>query len=86
MSAFNTTIQRWGKDKDKIIFTMEALEDLFIRFAEEKLNETSPNFIYGSNHFGKSILSFVWEYLWKVVQIFHKVLEVEVIALLFHQN
>ena len=64
MSAFNTTIQREGRarsieDKDDIVFTMEEFEDFFIRFAEEKLNETSANITYESNQFGKSFFSFV---------------------------
>ena len=38
---------------------MEELEDFFIRFAKETLNETSSKFTYESNQFGKSIWSFV---------------------------
>ena len=49
------------EDKDDIIFTMHAFEDFFIRFAEEKLNETSPKFTHESSQVGKSIFSFVWE-------------------------
>jgi len=43
------------ENKDDIFFTMVAFEDIFIRFAEEKLSDTSPGFTYRSNKFGKSI-------------------------------
>jgi len=41
------------ENKDNIFFTMGAFEDFFIRFAEEKLNDTRPEFTYRSNKFGK---------------------------------
>jgi len=41
------------ENKDDIFFTMSAFEDFFIRFAEEKLNDRSPEFIHKSNKFGK---------------------------------
>ena len=56
------------KDKDDVVFTMDEFEEFFIRFAEEKLNVASPKFTYKSNQFGKSIFSFVWEYVLKVVR------------------
>ena len=82
MSALNTTIQEFRtisandtrvakageENKDDIFFTMGAFEDFFIRFAEEKLNDTSPNFTYGSSQCGKSMFSFVWEFLLKKVR------------------
>ena len=56
------------ENKDDIFFTMGAFEDFFIRFAEEKLSNTSPSFTYESNEFGKSIFSFVSEFLLKEVR------------------
>jgi len=44
------------ENKDDIFFTMGAFEDFLIRFAGEKLNDTSPNFTYETNQFGKSFL------------------------------
>ena len=71
MSAFNTAIQRKVRatsieDKGEIMSTVDALVDLCIRLAEKKLNETSPKFKYESNHVGKSMFSFVREYLSKL--------------------
>ena len=72
MFALNATIEEFRnisnvkrldtageENKDYIFFTMGAFEDFFIRFAEEKLNDTSPKFTYESNQFGKSIFWFV---------------------------
>ena len=71
MSALNATIEKirtisnthvnplptaGEENKDEIFLTMGAFEDFFIRFAEEKLNDTSPEFTYWSNKFGKSIV------------------------------
>ena len=82
MSALSTTIKeirnisindkrRHNADvenKDGIVFIMGAFEDFFIRFAEEKLNATSPKFTDESNQFSKSIVLFVWDLLLKEVR------------------
>ena len=53
------------ENKDDIFFVMGTFEDFFIRFAEEKLDATSPNFTDESNQFGKSIVLFAWDLLLK---------------------
>jgi len=70
VSAFNATIEEFRnkcvnttveENKEGIFFTMGAFEDFFIRLAEEKLNDTSPEFTYESNQFGKSIAFWYWD-------------------------
>ena len=83
MSALNDTIEEirnisynvkpvGDENKDGIFLIMGAFEDFFIRYAEEKLNETSPKFTYESNQFGKSLfvweIHFLWEFLLKDVR------------------
>ena len=63
VAALNATIEEirttsnnataGDENKDDIFFTISAFEDFFIRFAEENLNDTSPEFTYQSNKFGK---------------------------------
>jgi len=64
VAALNDTIEEFRnisnnvkpvgeENKDGIFFIMGAFEDFFIRFAEEKLNETSPKFTYKSNQLGR---------------------------------
>lgn len=68
MSALSTIIQGLrnisiydkppenAEEKNDIFFTMGAFEDFVIRFAGEKLNDTSPKFSFESNQFGKSFV------------------------------
>ena len=68
MSALSTIIQELrnisiydkppdnAEEENDIFFTMGVFEDFVIRFAEEKLNDSSPKFSYESKQFGKSFV------------------------------
>jgi len=51
----STDVTAGDENEDDISFTMGAFEDFFIRFAEEKISDTSAGFTYRSTKFGKSI-------------------------------
>ena len=63
-TTFNNT-RAGDENKDDIFFIMSAFEDFFIRFAEENLNDTSPEFTYRSNKFGKWMFWVVCEFCWR---------------------
>ena len=76
MAALNATIEAvrihikprdiaGEENKDDIFSIMSTFEDFFIRFAEEKLNDTRRKFTYRSNQFGKSSFWFVCEFCWR---------------------
>ena len=71
------------ENKDEIFFIMAAFEDFFIRFAEEKLNDTRRKFTYRSNLLGKYIFGFVCEFV-EGGEIFHQVFQGDVKIFLFH--